>query len=212
MKTRANYYIVLCLLVFSPRSLAQDIKILINHIGYEPDAPKRAVILGHQADTVTSIRIVDEQTGKEIASVPAVKIGAVDHWKDWYFWSADFSQLRDQGTYFVECDAGHSTVRSFPFLVQHDLLERNTLSNVIYYFKGQRCSGLLDKADRNLQFQDSTNTADVHGGWYDATGDYGKHLSHLSFSTYFNPQQIPFTDWSLFKDYEHLIRRDTSPE
>src|ERR1700722_2954788 len=93
MKTRANYYIVLCLLVFSPRSLAQDIKILINHIGYEPDAPKRAVILGHQADTVTSIRIVDEQTGKEIASFPAVKIGAVDQWKDCFFWSAEIPIL-----------------------------------------------------------------------------------------------------------------------
>src|SRR5580692_1619189 len=122
MKTRANYCIVLCLLVFSQRSLAQNVRILINHIGYEPDAAKRVVILGHQTDTVTSIMFVDEQTGKEIVSVPAVKIGAVDRWKDWCFWSADFSQLHDQGTYFAECDAGHGTVRSFPFLVQHDLL------------------------------------------------------------------------------------------
>ena len=39
----------------------------------------------------------------------------------------------------------------------------------------------------------------LHGGWFDATGDYGKHLSHLSFSTYFNPQQIPLTAWGLMK-------------
>jgi hypothetical protein len=99
-------------------------------------------------------------------------------------------------------------VKTFPFLIQPDLLERNTLSNVLYYFKGQRSSGQLDKADHNLKFQNSDNAADVHGGWFDATGDYGKHLSHLSFSTFFNPQQIPMTDWSLFKTYQELTRRN----
>jgi len=51
------------------------------------------------------------------------------------------------------------------------------------------------------------DTLDLHGGWYDATGDYGKHLSHLSFSNYFNPQQISLTAWSLFKTYELLSAR-----
>jgi hypothetical protein len=48
---------------------------------------------------------------------------------------------------------------------------------------------------------------DAHGGWYDATGDYGKHLSHLSFSTYFNPQQTPMTVWALVDTYERLEAR-----
>ena len=81
------------------------------------------------------------------------------------------------------------------------------MSGVIYYFKGQRCSGLLDKADRDLKFEDSTNTSDVHGGWYDATGDYGKHLGGLGFSTFFNMQPLPVADWSLFKAYLELDRR-----
>jgi len=50
-------------------------------------------------------------------------------------------------------------------------------------------------------------TLDAHGGWWDATGDYGKHLSHLSFSTYFNPQQIPLVVYSLLKSYEQLHYR-----
>jgi Glycosyl hydrolase family 9 len=80
---------------------------------------------------------------------------------------------------------------------------------LIYYFKGQRSSGLLDKADRNLPFDGTKKgTVDLHGGWFDASGDYGKHLSHLSFSTYFNPQQIPLTVWSLFKTYEQLDKRN----
>jgi hypothetical protein len=98
-------------------------------------------------------------------------------------------------------------VRSFPFQIQRDLLEKNTLSSVIYYFKGQRCSGLLDKADSHSKIEDSTSAVDVHGGWYDATGDYGKHIGGLSFSTYFNMQPTPVAAWSLFKAYQELDRR-----
>jgi hypothetical protein len=64
-------------------------------------------------------------------------------------------------------------------------------------------------ADRNMKIEGKEGvTVDAHGGWYDATGDYGKHLSHLSFSTYFNPQQIPLTAWSLLASYRELARRN----
>jgi hypothetical protein len=185
----------------------QDLKILLNHIGYEPEAAKRAVILGHANDEVTGFGVIDASTGNSVMSGFAEKIGAVAHWKDWCFWTADFSSVNAEGTYIIECATGQGRVRSFPFQIQRDILEKNTLSGVIYYFKGQRCSGLLDKADRDLKFEDSTNTSDVHGGWYDATGDYGKHLGGLGFSTFFNMQPTPVADWSLFKAYQELDRR-----
>jgi hypothetical protein len=88
------------------------------------------------------------------------------------------------------------------------LLERNTLSNAIYYFKEERSSGLLDQADRHVPFDPpKTGVLDAHGGWWDATGDYGKHLSHLSFSTYFNPQQIPLVVYNAFKSEQQLQQR-----
>src|SRR5204863_8777202 len=94
------------------------------------------------------------------------------------------------------------------FSVQKNILERNALSNVLYYFKGQRSSGALDLADQSLAFVgDRAGSVDARGGWFDATGDYGKHLSHLSFSTYFNPQQIPLVVYSLFKSYEQMNMR-----
>jgi hypothetical protein len=92
-------------------------------------------------------------------------------------------------------------------LVQSDLLERSTISDVIYYFKDERSSGAMDKADSHLRFEGTKGgTIDAHGGWWDATGDYGKHLSHLSFSTYFNPQQSPLVVYSLLKSYEQANR------
>ena len=95
----------------------------------------------------------------------------------------------------MTCATAKGEVASGPFLVERGVLERRTLSDVLYYFKGQRASGPLDEADRALLLEGRRDrVVDAHGGWYDATGDYGKHLSHLSYSTYFNPQQIPLTE------------------
>jgi hypothetical protein len=132
----------------------------------------------------------------------------VDRWRDWGYWTVDFSPLRKEGTYRIVCDTASAEVCSFPFRVRPRILERETLSDVIYYFKGQRSSGPLDQADRTLPLEGKADaTVDAHGGWYDATGDYGKHLSHLSFSTYFNPQQLSLTAWGLLKAHELLERR-----
>jgi Glycosyl hydrolase family 9 len=132
----------------------------------------------------------------------------VQEWKDWYFWTIDFDSFSTEGKYYLECGTSAGTVRSFPFLIQRDLLERNTMSDAIYYFKEERSSGEYDKADRNLTFEGKKlGIVDAHGGWWDATGDYGKHFSHLSFSTYFNPQQIPFVVYSLLKSYEQTKLR-----
>ncbi len=200
--------VILFWLVLAQTCLAQTgIQVLVNHIGYEQDAFKRAVILGHAGDEVTGFTVIDTASGQSVLSGAAVKAGPVDQWKDWIFWTVDFGAVTNAGTYLVECQTSAGAVRSFPFLIQPDLLEKHTLSGVIYYFKGQRSSGLLDKADRNAKFEDATNTADVHGGWYDATGDYGKHLGGLGFSTYFNMQPTPVAAYSLFKTYEELDRR-----
>jgi hypothetical protein len=132
----------------------------------------------------------------------------VQKWKDWNFWTLDFDSFSAEGKYYIECTTNSGSVRSFPFVIQNDLLERNTVSNVIYYFKDERSSGEMDKADSHLHFEGSkAGTIDARGGWWDATGDYGKHFSHLSFSTYFNPQQIPLVVYSLLKSYEQANRR-----
>jgi hypothetical protein len=206
MKISIRFFI-LCGLLAAQAGFGQGIKILTNHLGYEQDAPKRAVILGHAGDAVTEFKVLDAATGKTALAGTADQVGPVDRWKDWYFWTADFSSLDAEGTYIVECSTSEGEVRSFPFQIEHDLLEKNTLSGVIYYFKGQRCSGLLDQADHHSKFEDATNTADVHGGWYDATGDYGKHIGGLSFSTYFNMQPTPDAAWNLFQAYQELDRR-----
>jgi hypothetical protein len=188
---------------------AADLKILTNHLGYETHGPKHAVILGKAGDNFSRCTLKDEATEKVALTITPKTAGPIQKWRDWYFWTLDFDSFTTEGAYYLECTMNAAALRSFPFLVQNDLLERNTISNVLYYFKDQRSSGEMDKADSHLHFDGKKpGSVDAHGGWWDATGDYGKHLSHLSFSTYFNPQQIPLVEYSLVKSYELQSRRN----
>jgi len=187
---------------------ASNQKILTNHVGYEPNAPKHAVILGKAADKFSGCALHEAATDQQVLPVEAKAVGPVQKWRDWYFWTLDFDSFTREGRYYLECNSEAARVRSFPFAVQKNLMEWKTLSPAIYYFKEERSSGAMDQADRHLPFDGKkAGTLDAHGGWWDATGDYGKHLSHLSFSTYFNPQQIPLVVYNMLKGYQELQRR-----
>jgi hypothetical protein len=188
-----------------------DAKILTNQVGYDASGPKKAVVQAHAGDVFSAFTVKSFPGGEVVLSGTPRHDGPVRRWKDWDFWTVDWSAVDKEGSYIIECvlqaGAAAGTVRSHPVLVQKNALERNTLSDVIYYFKGQRSSGLWDKADRKIAFEGKSGTVDMRGGWFDASGDYGKHLSHLSFSTYFNPQQVSLTVWSLFGTLRELERR-----
>lgn len=184
-------------------------RILTNHIGYDATGPKHAVVLGLPGDRVDACRVKDAATDAVSLPLAPRDVGPVKRWRDWHFWSLDFDGLVTEGAFVLECSSSAGLARSHPFLVQKNVLERNAFSNVLYYLKGQRSSGLLDKADRSLRLEEGGGAPkDLHGGWFDATGDYGKHLSHLSFSTYFNPQQVPLTAWSLFTAHAKMVARN----
>ncbi|MDA1045024.1 MAG: glycoside hydrolase family 9 protein, partial [Verrucomicrobia bacterium] len=97
---------------------------------------------------------------------------------------------------------------SQPFEIREDVLPQTCLSDLIYYFKIQRCSGVYDKADRCLRFFGEPDRApvDAHGGWYDASGDVSKYLSHQSEANYMNPQQSPLVVWAFLESIERLQR------
>jgi Glycosyl hydrolase family 9/Cellulase N-terminal ig-like domain len=183
--------------------------VLVNHVGYERSAPKRALVQGRRGDEVRSCTLDDLDKGGRAALPSPTSVGSVPGWRDWVFWEVDFSEVQRPGRFRLACNSSAGEIRSFPFLIQEQVLERQTLSDVIYYFKGQRSSGPMDAADHALPLEgQSGRNIDARGGWYDATSDYGKHLSHLSFSNWFNPQQLPLTTWALLRAHELLQRRN----
>jgi hypothetical protein len=197
------------LLLLAPLALfAQKIKVVTNQVGYEFDKAKQAILVADAKLPAATFAVINTDNGNEVYKGTVTYSGPVDKWKNFIFYTMDFTGVTTAGNYQVQVSLPGKTITSYPFIIGKNVLEGATVSDVIYYFKGQRSSGLLDKADQHSPFAGKpAGFVDAHGGWYDATGDYGKHLSHLTFSSYFNPQQISLTAWSLLKTYGLLIKR-----
>jgi hypothetical protein len=182
-------------------------RVLVDQVGYETTSPKIALISAAEAEQPGEFALIDDASGKVVFTGTPAPAGRVDHWGEGTYWKADFSAFHLPGHYVMRVATGNATVTSCSFQIDDNLLERTTLSNVLFYFKGQRASGDMDRADRHLPLPGGHGTVDVHGGWYDATGDYGIHLSHQNLTSYFNPQQVPLVAWTLLASYNTLQAR-----
>jgi hypothetical protein len=180
-----------------------------TQVGYEARAPKQALITGTAPNDPQEFSLIDAAIGTAVLGGTLTSDSQVHAW-DGAYWIADFSSWQKPGRYPLQTKNAAGEVSSCPFEIADDVLERNSLSNVLYYFKGQRSSGLIDQADRHLPLPGGEKgVVDVHGGWYDATGDYGIHFSHQNLTSFFNPQQTPLVVWTLLKSYRALeARRD----
>lgn len=193
--------------------------LLINHLGYELIGPKRAVLRETTPDGTVST--AETEAARDQGAQPralsfelrdrasdSVALrgecrykGGVDRWRQGQFYELDFSDLSAPGSYRIHVydrESNELVVQSEPFSVEENLLFEETFSNTLFWLKGQRSSGAEDMADRNASFYgDRPGTADLRGGWFDASGDNSKYLSHLSYANYLNPQQTPGVVWSL---------------
>jgi hypothetical protein len=183
-----------------------SVHVLVDQVGYELQATKQALMIGAKDDPAPGkFALINADSGRTVLQGPLQPAGDVYDWRGMVFWSADFSAWREPGRYAVRVSSSDEQVTSCPFTIDREVLERHTLSNILYYFKGQRASGDFDQADRHLAIPDEPGKfIDAHSGWYDATGDYGIHLSHQNLTSYFNPPQVPLVAWSLLASYRTL--------
>ena len=174
--------------------------ILTNHIGYSASGPKKAVIQCVEGEKAEEFFVLDLK-GNRVYTGTAVFAGGVANWNTGSYYRADFTEVTREGTYRIQVGEHYSQ----EFEISKCLVTMRMLNAVSYYFKAQRSSGEWLEDDRSLPFKGPREgEVDAHGGWYDATGDYGIHLSHLSHSTYHNPQQIPFSAYTFFKAHDFL--------
>lgn len=171
-------------------------QLLTNHIGYEVQGTKQAIIMTKEATlssmTAAVVRASDHQI---VLSLPVSAGEKCAQWHQGYFFNIDFTQLVTPGHYYIS----YQNTRSETFEVSEGVLMQKTFSDVLHYFKSQRCGGIFDQQDKQVPLLGTNVTADVHGGWYDASGDVSKYLSHLSYANYLNPQQIPMVVWNMLK-------------
>lgn len=174
--------------------------ILTNHVGYSASGPKKAVIQCMEGEKAEAFSVLDSEGNKIYTGVP-VYVGRVANWNTGNYYRVDFTEVTLEGTYRIQVGEQCSP----EFEISKSLVTMRMLNAVSYYFKAQRSSGEWLEDDRSLPFKGPREgEVDAHGGWYDATGDYGIHLSHLSHSTYHNPQQIPFSAYTFFKAHDFL--------
>jgi hypothetical protein len=178
-------------------ALAQgDLQILVNNVGYEKSGPKRAVAQSVSAIDADTAYIVEAAAGG--LPVYRVKLGpeeTVPGWTGRRFRSADFSSFSQNGEYRVKI----GTAQSPAFFIGEKLLQVKTGADQVGFFNGMRSE---EAGDRNLPIFGSDSRRNIYGGWWDANGDPGKHISHLSYANYYNPQQIPLVVWALLHAIE----------
>jgi hypothetical protein len=169
----------------------------LNQVGFDTLGPKHAVVEGGPA-TQSRFYII----GTDGVPVWCGDLAA-QSFTDWAssksFYSVDFSELTRPGTYRLQVGQAASP----QFTIANNQLFSKTFSSVLGYFNASRADDAdVLAADSNVPFFGSSAHADVHGGWYDASGDISKYLSHLSYANFMNPQQIPLVAWALAWVYD----------
>ena len=180
------------------------LKILVNQIGYVSGDRKR-VIVESDGEAVDSFTIIQVSDNKEVFKGTLKYYGKVAKWNKGEYYVGDFSTLSNHGFFKLRVNNTEERIEISEYLVNLRLISANTA-----FFKAQRSSGEWDMEDRHLSFSPPRKgEMDLHGGWFDASGDHGIHLSHLSHSTWYNPQQMGLSTYFFFKGYDYVEKKSS---
>lgn len=171
-------------------------RIFVNQIGYRPQDVKTAVLNTASKLDLKKFRLLESESGQIVYEGRPEYVGEVARWNKGHFYQIDFTPFSTTGSYYLTS----GDARSFPFEIQACILDFQMMMNTVYYFRSQRDVGEWEAQDKHVMFQDQRpERIDASGGWFDATGDYGIHLSHLTHSKYYTPQQTSFSDYVFYK-------------
>ncbi len=186
-----------------PVPMHVPIRVLFNHVGYVADGPK-PILVEAQADVGwVEVELIDVASGAAAGAFTPRFVGGVDGWSPGPWWRVDLDALVRPGRYVLRwrtAEGGRG--QSGTITIRNDRDERSMISDIVFYLKGQRCTGIYDSADANAPRIDDGMRRDVHGGWYDASGDTSKYVSHLSYAAGMNPQQTPLVVCTLFRCWQ----------
>ncbi|SDC58441.1 beta-glucosidase family 9 [Sanguibacter gelidistatuariae] len=184
--------------------------ILANHLGYGLAGTKTAIIATADDRLLGPVAVV-RVDGEEVivATLQAGPAQTVDGWTTGRYRRLDLGAITEPGTYRVDVTDADRTISSRPFVVGEHRLQFQTVSDLLAYFRAVRSSGEIDRKDRHARFYDDTSGAEVdaRGGWLDASGDFSKFLSHLTYTTMMSPQQMPLCAWAMMAARDELAGR-----
>jgi hypothetical protein len=167
----------------------QDPLLLVNQVGYAPDAPKRVIF---QTVTVSSnlpatapFEVIDDASGEIIFT------GALNRSVDRYghsYMVGEFGELNRTGSYHIRAEIMGKSYRSYSFDIAEDVYAK-AIEYALRFFYYQRCNydvkevvpgypghAACHMSDAEVWDGSSWVTRPLYGGWHDA-GDYNKYNS-----------------------------------
>jgi hypothetical protein len=168
----------------------------MNQVGFDTQGAKHAVVEG--AADLTRFQVVDS-TGNAVWC-GELTAQSFDAWgSNNSFYAVDFTELTRAGTYKIQVGSAVSPT----FSIGDNQLFTTTFPSILNYFKGARADDAdVWAADEHAPMFGSSKVVDARGGWYDASGDISKYLTHLAYTNFMVPQQIPLVAWALAWVYD----------
>ncbi|MCK5465598.1 MAG: hypothetical protein KAI95_21365, partial [Bacteroidales bacterium] len=159
---KRSYIIILVLLILGTKSHFAQNGILSSQIGYELGLPTRVLIRSNQTDYLSNQAIFEVVN---LNNEPVIN-GQVEKWgKKWenYWWIADLSQLKHQGSYIVKIkNEDHVLLTSDTIEAGRNLLWKNCFETIAYDFLPSR-----------------SEQARTGKGWRDCGSDLQEFSSHM---------------------------------
>jgi len=206
-------YLLFCtltLLFFSCQTKEMNTILLINHTGYQSNEIK-SVVLQTQSDTTPNYFEIINSKGEVVFKQNFESGGNIDNWHTGKAYTGNFTKFNKIGEFHISTTLESVIVKSRLFTINNLDNADKSLSLLIEGIESQHCTDEFDEKDKKMTyFGERTDTVDVSGGWYDASGDRGKYLSHLCYSNYFNPQQTPLIVWNLLEATEQYQQNNST--
>lgn len=193
-------FLLVCI-AFSLQAVAQK-WIRVNTVGYLPDDVKVAVFISTEATDEAEFKVFDAVTNEVVYSGKTKAVSG-DKWKMESAYRLNFSDIKTEGGYYIEC-AG---AKSPNFKISAGAYD-GLADYLLIYMRQQRCGynpyldTLCHQHDGYIVDHPTRNgeKIDVVGGWHDAT-DYLQYTTtsatsayHMMFAYYM------VEDKSVFKD------------
>ncbi|MFI6321030.1 glycoside hydrolase family 9 protein [Nonomuraea sp. NPDC050556] len=181
---------------------------LAAHLGYSLGASKAVVVRLPAGSALRQVLLLPQDGSQPVELSPG-PVEEVAGWSIGPFSRVELPGELAPGRYAVRATTADGRSGACePFTVEPDRLQRQTMSDVLAYFRAMRSSGEIDRKDRRAAFwgDESGATVDARGGWLDASGDTSKFLSHLTYTREMSPQQIPLCAWAMMAAADEIAQ------
>lgn len=178
--------------------------LLTNHIGYEPQSEKVVIFQTTSTDQAHTFKVMT-MTDQVVYEGLFETGKTIDQWHTGKASKGKFSSFNTEGSYYILTQVNGKKIKSHSFEIKKNLIAQKSLPLILTGLESIHPAEKYENWDSNISFHgDRNDTVDVHGGWYDASGDFSKYLSHLCYTNYMTPQQTPMVVYNLLSSFQLL--------